>query len=177
MTGEVRVAIRLLLEHHPLCSVFASDRIRIAGIALCSGCLAAGPTALAAFVGAIALVLTGVSATALFAAGGLLGLPQLTTYLHRGTRPWRFAVKLLGGTGIGVVAGAAWFLPVPRWVLLVGATVLVLVFAALQAVRVRKILRTCDACSYRRDWDRCPGFNAAQGLASPVLLGNSVAKG
>lgn len=177
MTGEVRVALRLLLEHHPLCSVFASDSVRLGAVAVCSGCLAAGPTALTAFAGAFALVFTGTSAPALFVAGGVLGLPQLTTYLHRGTRGWRAAVKILGGFGIGLVTGSAWFLPVPRWVLLVGATTVAAAFAALQAIRVRKILRTCDACSYRRDWDRCPGFNVAAGLAPPVVLGNSVAKG
>lgn len=177
MTGEVRVAVRLLLEHHPLCSVFASDRIRVGGIALCSGCLAAGPPALLAFVAAVVLVLTGASATALFVAGGILGLPQLTTYLHRGGRPWRFAVKLLGGIGIGLVTGAAWFLPVPRWALVAGAVAVAIAFAALQAVRVRTILRTCDACSYKRDWDRCPGFNAKAALAPPVVLANPVAKG
>lgn len=181
MTGEVRVAIRLLLEHHPLCSVFAADRLRIAGIALCSGCIAAGPTALAAFLAAIVLVLAGSSATGLFVAGAVLGLPQLTTYLHRGTRAWRFAVKFLGGVGIGLVVGSAWFLPVARWSLLLGGTGIAGVFAALQGLRVRAILRTCDSCSYKRDWDRCPGFNVpAPGhppLAVPVLPANPVAKG
>lgn len=172
MRGEALVAVRLLLQHHPLCHWFAADRIHVAGVALCSGCVAAAPAAgLGLAVGLALAIRDPASAPALVAGGLTLGLPQLTTYLHRGGRAWRFAAKALGGTGLGAVLGAALFLPVSNGWLLAGAAGLALAFTALQALRLRSILATCDACPYARDWDACPGFRPA-GRAPPPPPGS-----
>lgn len=166
MIAEARVAVRLLLQHHPLCGYFADDRLKVAGVAVCSGCLAAVPASMVGLVGGIAWILHGAPSVAVLAGGLVLGLPQLTTYLHRGRRPWRFAVKLLGGLGIGAVVASAPFLPWPRAWVLAGFVALGLAFVALQAVRVRSILATCDACPYHRDWDACPGFRLLEPTSS-----------
>jgi hypothetical protein len=170
MMGEARVAVRLLLEHHPLCKEFAADRIRVAGVAVCSGCLGAAPAALAGLALGVVAVVRGVPIAPLLAASLTLGLPQLTTYLHRGGRGWRFAAKAVGGLGLGAAIASALALPVARGWLVAAAVALALAFAALQGVRVRSILATCDACPYRRDWDACPGFRAA-GTGGPTRPG------
>ncbi|MEK6975204.1 MAG: hypothetical protein AABY18_02545 [Candidatus Thermoplasmatota archaeon] len=172
MRDEARVAVRLLLQHHPLCGWFASDRIRIGPLTVCSGCLAAAPAACVGLAVGLVLAIKGTPAEAVVAGGLVFGLPQLTTYLHRGTRGWRFAVKLLGGFGLGALLGGALFLPVSNAWLVGGAVLLAATFVGLQAVRVRSILATCDACPYRRDWDACPGFRVtppqpASGSAEP----------
>lgn len=166
MLAEARVAIRLLLEHHPLCSEFAGDRVRVGRMAVCSGCLAAAPAALVGLAAALVVILRGAAPLAVLVTGLVLGLPQATTYLHRGGRAWRAAVKALGGLGIGLLAGSALFLP-RAWVAL-GSVLLLAAFAGLQAVRVKAILRTCDACPYRRDWASCPGFQAHASAMPPA---------
>lgn len=161
MRREASVAVRLLLEHHPLCSWFAGDRVQVGPLRVCSGCLAAVPAAALGFVVALRVIVLGVPPLPLCAGALVLGLPQLTTYLHRGPRAWRFTAKALGGLGLGGVAMSALLLPVPVGWIAGGAAGLVLAFVGLQAARVRSILRTCDACPYARDWDRCPGFQPA----------------
>jgi hypothetical protein len=97
---------------------------------------------------------------ALLAAGFAMGIPQLASYGWRGSRLERAGVKALGGVGLaGVVVGAltaGW----PLWALVPTLTAGLLASVGLQAVRMRSILATCDACPFRRDWDSCPGFNA-----------------
>ena len=187
MKAEALVAVRLLLQHHPLCKEFAADRIRVAGIAVCSGCLAAAPAALAGLVFGVLAVVRGAPVWAVLAAGATLGLPQLTTYLHRGGRAWRFAVKVLGGLGLGAVLASALALPVHDAWLIGGAFVVAVAFSALQALRVRSILATCDACPYARDWDACPGFRVSpptpmpppgshQGRPKPLKLANDTSR-
>lgn len=166
MKDEARVAVRLLLQHHPLCKEFAADRIRVAGVAVCSGCLAAAPAALLGLALGVLLVVQGAPRWALLGSALALGLPQLTTYLHRGGRAWRFAAKAIGGLGLGAALAVAPALPVARPWLLGGAVLLAAAFAGLQAVRVRSILRTCDACPFRRDWATCPGFQATARVAA-----------
>jgi len=167
---HVRAAIRLALEHHPLCRHFADDRRQFWPLSVhaCAGCLAAVPAMVAGVVIAFAGSLAGAYPLAVLAASLVLGVPQLSSYVWRGGRAWRSAVKALGGLGIGGVF-VGWLLaPVPwtwKWI---GAGTLVLAFAGMQALRVRAILRTCDACVYRRDWDRCPGFNLTDS-GRPVL--------
>lgn len=167
MTGEARVAIRLLLQHHPLCGEFAVDRVRVLGVPLCSGCVAAVPAAALGFVLGLQLIVHGAPSPATFAAGSALGLPHLTTYLRRGDRAWRFAAKALGGLGLGAVAMSALVLPVPTLLRLAGALAVTALFLGLQGLRVRSILATCDACPYARDWDACPGFRATVGPLPP----------
>ena len=160
MRAEARVAVRLLLQHHPLCHYFAADRLRVGALAVCSGCAAAIPTALVGVALGFALVVRGVPAWPVVTAALVLGLPHLSTYLHRGGRAWRFAAKAMGGLGLGTLVGSAWMLPIARPWLWGGSAAMMAAFAALQALRLRAILRTCDACPYARDWGRCPGFLA-----------------
>lgn len=173
--ASARVAVRLMLEHHPLCREFRADRFQATrAMAFCSGCALAVPGVLVGLVaGCVALLPGRVDAWPLLAAGFALGAPQGLTYLVRFSRPVRAAIKALGGSGMGLVAASWLFLPAPWSWRLVAACALAAVFGVLQAVRIRSILRTCRACPWAMDWDRCPGFRAttpedvAWGDASP----------
>lgn len=92
------------------------------------------------------------------AAGVVLGLPQFTTYRVRWTRPVRFAIKVLGGAGLGLAVAGGLLLPWPLWAKGVAAVLVLLAFAGMQALRLRSVLATCRACPWRRDWSACPGF-------------------
>lgn len=164
----------LLLAHHPLCATFANDRFHVRAWGVCSGCAVAGPAMLLGLgVTAYLEAAQAMPALPVMAAALFLGLPQLATYMWRLSRLERGAAKALGGLGIGAV-GASWlFLPHPWWAWLAAGGFLV-ALGALQALRVRSLLRTCDQCPWRRDWDACPGFvqsDVAHGRPrSPVLL-------
>ena len=156
----IRAALRLAIEHHPLCGEFRADRFHWGRFRVCSGCAVAFPALIVGqAVAVLALFGHWAGPWPLLAASLVLGLPQLTTYLHRGGRVWRAAVKLLGGVGLGTALVAGFFVPVPwawKWAAL---ALLMLAFAALQALRLRSMLRTCDACPWKRAWHICPGFS------------------
>jgi hypothetical protein len=157
---SIRLGLLLGLAHHPLCTEFRDDVVRVGRLHVCSGCVATWPTFLVTLPLALAWHLQGTSALAMLAAGLALGVPHLASYGWRGSRLERAGVKALGGVGLaGVVVGAltaGW----PLWVLVVLLAAGLVASVGLQAVRMRSILATCDACPFKRDWDSCPGFNA-----------------
>lgn len=156
--ANVNVALRLALAHHPLCHWFQADRIQVGRIAVCSGCLATWPAFL--ILAPVALRLP-VAPALLAATGILLATPQMASYIRRAGRAWRFTAKLLGGVGLALLVAGILRTPVP-WSWRLGALAVVVVgFAVLQAIRLRSMLGTCDACPYRRDWESCPGFRAS----------------
>lgn len=155
----IRLGLRLATAHHPLCSWFKDDRYRVGPVRLCRGCTAAAPMFALGFF--VALLSIFHEPTIVFHVGGfglLLGIPHGTTYLHRFPSAYRAMAKLTGGFGLGLLITVLLLAPIPLWqqgVLLggLGAS-----FLVLQGLRMKKILATCDACPWRRDWARCPGF-------------------
>lgn len=162
-------AVRLALQHHPLCHQFRADRFETAsGRAVCSGCAMAFPGVVAGLVGSVCLmVLAWWPAWPLLAAGLVLGAPQGATYLVRFDRPTRAAIKGLGGLGLGIVAGAWWLADLATTWKVVGAAGIALVFGLLQAIRLRAILKVCRRCPWNADWDRCPGFRVPSTWQDP----------
>ena len=172
---SVRLGLHLGLAHHPLCTEFRTDVVRIGRVHVCSGCLATWPAFALAFPFAVLALKDGAPALALLLAGLALGLPQMATYRWRMSRRERAAAKAVGGVGLAmVVAGAL----AAGWPVVALATVLaagMLASLALQVVRLRSILATCDACPFKRDWEACPGFDgtpppAVAPAAVPVSL-------
>jgi hypothetical protein len=156
----IALGLRLGLAHHPLCTEFQTDFVPVGRLQVCSGCLATWPAFFATLPLALAWRLDGAAPLAMLAAGFAMGIPQLASYGWRGSRLQRAGVKALGGVGLaGVVVGAftaGW----PLWGLAAVLAVGLVACIALQWVRMRSILATCDACPFHRDWDSCPGFNA-----------------
>lgn len=158
----IRLGLRLATAHHPLCTWFKDDRYHWGRIQVCRGCAAAIPTFVLGLIIAVAALLHE-PAFALHVGGiGLLfGIPHGTTYLHRFPPAYRATAKLTGGLGLGLLITTLLLAPIPPWqriFLLAGFGVC---FLVLQGVRMKKILATCDACPWRRDWARCPGFQEA----------------
>ncbi|MHB8633682.1 MAG: hypothetical protein ACYDBQ_06935 [Thermoplasmatota archaeon] len=152
-------ALRLALAHHPLCAWFADDVVTLAGLRVCSGCLAAWP----AFALSIPLAWHFVALKAVtplmgVAVGAVLGVPQLASYVWRGSRSQRAVTKAAGGAGLALLAVGAAALRLPLAVDGVLLAALAAAFVALQALRARSLLRTCGRCPWARDWERCPGF-------------------
>jgi hypothetical protein len=167
MNGPVALALRLAAAHHPLCTAFRSDVVRLGRLHVCGGCLATWPAFIAALPLAWLARTQGVPAWPLAAAGLALGLPHLASYAVRAPVPVRRAAKAVGGAGLALlVVGAA-----TSGTGLPGLVALVLAGCAaslaLQAVRLRAMLRTCAACPHRRDWGSCPGMDVT-GLARPL---------
>lgn len=158
---SVRLGLHLGLAHHPLCSEFRSDVVRLGRVHLCSGCLATWPAFAIAMPLALLARFDGAAPLGLVAAGLALGLPQMASYRWRLSRLERAAAKAVGGVGLAMalagVVTAGW--PMGAVVALLAAGALASV--ALQVVRLRAILATCDACPFRRDWEACPGFDGA----------------
>lgn len=155
----IRLGLRLTTAHHPLCGWFQSDRYHVGKIQLCRGCVAAAPAFLLGFAIALFVFHHGlVYAFHVGLIGLLLGVPHGTTYLHRFPSAYRLFAKFAGGTGLGLLLAAVLVLPVPFWSRIVMLAGLAAAFLLLQGLRMRRILATCDACPWRRDWVNCPGF-------------------
>jgi hypothetical protein len=167
----VRIGLHLGLAHHPLCSEFRSDVVRVGRVHLCSGCLVAWPSFLLSLPFAILWRLDGAPAWPLLAVGLALGAPQLASYLRRGSRAERATAKALGGSGLALVFTGLLGLGWPGFWLVGALSVGGVASLALQAVRLRAMLATCDACPFRRQWESCPGFNAGTGAPSPGVDG------
>ena len=155
-------AVGLFLQHHPLCDWFRDDRFGKGRVRVCSGCAVAVPTMLLGIgTGGLLVIMLWWPALPLLAASLVGGLPQLLTYRRRMGRLARAAAKGVGGFGLGMASAAWLFLPAPWDLKAAGAAAVGLAFIGLQALRARSILRTCRACPWAMDWDRCPGFRAA----------------
>ena len=163
----VRAGFLLAIAHHPVCTRFRHDVVRLGGLPVCAGCLATWPSFLVALPLAIQARLDGAPALALLAVGVALAVPQMTAYARpRQSRAQRAAAKVLGGAALAVALAAVLTSGWPLWAAVTAIGAGVLATAALQAVRLRGMLAACDACPYRRDWEACPGF-AGAGPALP----------
>lgn len=157
----VRAGLLLSLAHHPVCSSFSQDVVRIAGLPVCAGCLATWPAFLAALPLAVLARLDGAPALALLALGATLALPQMTAYLRgrgRRSRAERTVAKVLGGAGLGTALAAVLTSGWPLGLAAAAIGLGVAVTGGLQLLRLRTVLATCDACPYKRDWEACPGM-------------------
>ena len=167
MQTETRAAIqvgwRLALAHHPLCVYFQADWVKLGRLRLCQGCLATWPLFALSVYGSVWAWRSGrAEAIALLTAGMMLGMPQASSYLHRGGRLDRAIVKGVGGIGLGMVVVGDLLLPIDLAWRLAGLAVLLVAVGAGLYLRTRSILQTCRACPWKMDWDNCPGFRATQ---------------
>jgi len=159
-----RAVLRFGLAHHPTCSVFAGDlvvaRLGRFRTPVCIGCATFWPT----FLVAVPLLFLLASRAAVpwwaFLGGGVvLSAVQTFSYMRLARRrPARIAVKMVLAVGVASVACALVLAPAPAAVRVGVGLVLFAGYGALQTLRVRNIFATCDACPWRRDWQRCPGF-------------------
>lgn len=151
----VRAGLRIAASHHPLCSHFRAHSIPLFGIRWCRGCLHLAAGFLVGAVTVLPLLGTDwVAARHLVAIGLSMGWAQAAGYLVKYERMASGVAKTLGGIGlVWAVVGALLSWSWAPWLLLaLGPLAL-----AGQTLRWRTMLRTCDACPWRRDWAHCPG--------------------
>lgn len=157
----IRLALRLATAHHPLCSWFHSDRYHAFGLSFCRGCSATVPMfALGIAVFFLVLHFHGLDPFLVGGIGLALGIPHGTTYLHRFPAGYRAIAKLTGGLGLGLLLPAVFFAPVPLVYQIAFLAGLGVAFLLLQGLRMKRMLAVCDRCPWKRDWNRCPGFEA-----------------
>ncbi len=156
--AEWAVALRLAIRHHPLCDRFDGDRFG----PVCSGCAMFWPVFLIATPLAFVALRAGVDAPLLFGMAVLMGFPQVLGMRRRLGRAARATIKALGGVAVALAIPAILFLPLPLWARIGLLITMWLAFIGLLWLRAVSILKTCDACSWKRDWGRCPGFGALE---------------
>lgn len=159
-----RALLPFALAHHPTCSAFREDvlvvRVGRRRALLCVGCAAFWPA-----------VLVGVPATLLLMSAAplawwvplpvatALGFAQLLSYAGwTTTRRRKVAVKLALGSGAAAALSSIALAPVPLAARAAGIALLGVAALGAQMLRLPRLLAICDACPWRRQWDRCPGF-------------------
>ena len=179
--AHVAAALRLALAHHPLCDAFDADVHRAAAIPsgtaaprsalrVCRGCAAAVAGLLLGIPVGITALGLGADPLALAVASLVFGGPQAATYAWRFAPPVRSCAKVLGGMGVGILTVAALAGAWPWPWSAAGAGALAMAAVAGQLLRMRTILRTCDACPWARRWDACPGLRAEGGASGHPLV-------
>jgi len=147
------------LSHHPLCSSFKHDLIRIGRWKLCLGCAISYPILIGILVGSFWYSYGEWEWYELATWGIPLGLIQLTSTLGLTKwRPLKIAVKVILGVGMGFTTLAILKLPYPlpiRTLIFIFCAQLASVPAAL---RSRNIKKKCEKCPYQARWDCCPGY-------------------
>lgn len=149
---------KLLFSHHPLCSFFAEDTVKVGRANLCVGCISQYPAAVATF--AVLLLVDAPHTPALFAAvlGGQVQWASAAGWTS--TRARKAWVRV--GTGFALGAFVYGLLQFSNWVsVAILATALALA-SLTQYWKIRRLLRTCKRCVYQMDWARCPGFTSRQ---------------
>ena len=148
-----------LLSHHPLCSSFRHDLLRIGGWKLCLGCAISYPITLAILFGSLRYPYGDWEWHELAMWGIPLGLIQLTSTI--GLTRWRFVkvvVKIILGVGMGLATLAVLKLPLPiplRGLIFILCVQLASIPAGL---RSRNIKKKCKVCPYQARWDCCSGY-------------------
>ena len=148
-----------LLAHHPLCTSFRDDILRLGKWKFCLGCAVAYPVALATLVSALWLEHGDWSWQELAMAGILLGLVQLASPLGLTRwRPFKLVTKVALGLGLGLATLAVLELPLPFGVRILLLILCIQLTSLLAALRFRTIQGICDSCPYRAQWHCCPGY-------------------
>lgn len=149
--------IKIAFSHHPLCGAFESDMIW----GLCRGCVSAGAGFVVGAAAAMVLLPAYANSIPLLFAALVLGVPQAISYLYRGSGSWRFATKLVGGIGLGLLLVSLTVAPLPFAWKIGGLAILGLAALTGQFWRLHNLRTVCKACPWQADWASCPGFRRA----------------
>lgn len=159
-----KTILRYTLAHHPTCSVFAPDLVKLPigkrKVPLCTGCLAFWPSLL----GGLPLVLNlsvhaGASWWSLATIGFAMAAPQLLSYMGLvRSRSAKLLVKAAFGLGAASVIASLILAPWPVALRVGTGLALAFMTAAVHTLRLKRLQHTCDTCPWQRDWQHCPGF-------------------
>ena len=151
----------LRLAHHPLCSTYRTDVLKVGSHYLCLGCSVAYPLAL--ILVALYLLVPGVNAFPMVAwltlglMGGSIQLLSLKGYTR--TKATKIMVKLGLGLGLGAMTLFVFNLPGPIWYRMIVFVICLQGLSLMGAQREKVINGTCRECPYRGNWENCPGFH------------------
>lgn len=147
---------KLLFSHHPLCSFFAEDTVRVGRVHVCIGCISQYPVAIATF--GVLLLFDAPHTAALIGAvvaGQVQWLSATGWTINRRRKTW---VRV--GTGFALGGFVYGLLQFSNWVSVAILAAALLVASLTQYWKVRRLMRTCKRCVYQMDWARCPGFTS-----------------
>ncbi|MFO8019931.1 MAG: hypothetical protein R6U96_15005 [Promethearchaeia archaeon] len=155
-------AIRpIILSHHPDCEQFKSHTIKLGSHRLCIGCFIGYPT-LFSFILLIAFLdikeylplLWFLGIAIAFSSTFFLSFSDITEI-----KSVKIAQKILMAIGAAFLFWWIWYSPVP---FLVRFLYFFMIFGVLSlilnAYHIYGIHKNCQKCSYKADWEYCPGF-------------------
>lgn len=155
-----------LLSHHPMCSIYSSDMVKIRNRHYCKGCLVGYGSAIIFFLAALVVIYYHMLPLPsiwwpYFVVSALFSLPQFLRAYFPSIPP---AAKTLVKISVGVSISSA-LMGVVYFPFSVGGRVLAFLFlyalygALAGLMRVKYIKRTCRLnCPYKGDWMHCYGF-------------------
>lgn len=164
-----------LWSHHPVCSFFQADVLRIGSTRVCIACfiglpmIAVGALAARAFEPHLQLgwwvwLLIGLA----------LALPQGLSFAGRvPTTRAQVLLKLSLGTGLGFVIFGLLATPLPFWGRIAALVVGMLGIQSFWVLRLHRLDRTCNRCPERPIRPRCTGLIQLDDAVGAVLRGQA----
>jgi len=150
----------LLLSHHPNCSKFENHVFHIGKIKICAGCSVVYPTILFSM---IVIYITHLCTLMLFwcllFVGMLLTMPKIANLSKNNNRKvFKTVINLAFGMGVSFCVFGIFALPFSLTVNLVIFILFLFLVGFVSYSHFKKIINTCDSCTYHRRWSVCPGF-------------------
>jgi hypothetical protein len=147
-----------MLSHHPHCKYFEDDVYHVGKHRLCIGCFTSYPIAIVV----VALWFLGFFPYwwhILMLLGLAFGLVQLLSFTSLTDRKgMKIFVKVFLGLGFGFFASAILAMPIPLWFKVVTFINLGFTTSMLGFFRYKKIIKICEKCEYKSNYETCPGF-------------------
>jgi len=127
-------------------------------VRFCAGCTITYPTTIAIIIYGL---LTGIVYRypwyLFFITGVFFGLFQFISLFGRGDR-FRHVIKFMLGVGIGLVTIGVFRLQVHICLSIYIFYMLFMLAGLFGGRRIKKIENKCKKCSFKKDWQNCPGF-------------------
>lgn len=157
----------VIFSHHPSCSFFKADTIRICSIDLCIGCFMSYPIALLILLLDFTFSWSEITPQVfwqgdilLFAGLAIGSLQFISSFRGINNKMIKIIIKIALGVGIGFSVIGIFALPISLYIrvsiLLTGMTLAVF-FGSFRLYRVRS---KCASCIFHGDWNNCYGFRS-----------------
>lgn len=155
----VRAVRPYMFAHHPICEPYSKDVLHFGGTRFCWGCLVTYPTAITVLM---VMVLTGWNELLpwflWFPIGVLFGAAELLNLLKKRAGSVHRLINFCLGTGMALMTLAVFMMPIFICFRLYIFFMLYMLAGLLITYRVRNFEKRCAKCSWKKDWNDCPGF-------------------
>ncbi len=148
-----------MFAHHPICEPYSKDVLHVGRTRFCWGCLVTYPTAITVLM---VMVLTGWNELLpwflWFLIGVLFGAAELLNLLQKRVGLAHRLINFCLGTGMAFMTLAVFMMDIFICFRLYLFFMLYMLAGLLITYRVRNFEKRCAKCSWKKDWNNCPGF-------------------